>query len=86
MRMLEAESEAKRLCPESTVFLVYERAHFRHLTARGDTGFQIKCKIWVAEHSEHYTGPNWETAVMQLRNALQVNAPQPCPDEENTAA
>jgi hypothetical protein len=84
--MIEAESEALRLCPGSTVFLVYERAHFRNLSPQGDTGFQIQCKIWVAEHKQHYTGTNWETAVMRLRNALRVNPPQPCPDEEAPAA
>jgi hypothetical protein len=84
--MLEAEQEVLRLCPGSTVFLVYERAHFRQLTPHEDSGFEIQCKIWVAEHREHYTGPNWEAAVMRLRNALRVNAPQPCPDEEAPAA
>ena len=86
MRMLEAEREASRLCPDSHIFLIYERARFKHLIENGDTGFEVRCKIWVADLHEHFTGPNWETAVMNLRNALRVNPPQPCPDEETPAA
>lgn len=86
MKMTEAEKEALCLCPNTTVFLTYDRAHimYKHQNTP-ERGLCITCSIWVAALGKHFQGPNWESAVMQLRNALQVNAPQPCPDEETEA-
>jgi hypothetical protein len=85
MQMMEAEREALRLCPKSTIFLTYERAHYCHRNSyNGDheRGFAIRCCIWVAELHSHFDGPNWESAIMKLRNCLKVDLPQPCPDQE----
>jgi hypothetical protein len=82
MKMMEAEQEALRLCPDTTVFLSYERKHYDYSCIAQDRGFDIECAIWVASLHERFRGPNWEAATMQLRNALKVNPPQPCPDQE----
>ena len=83
MKMLDAEKEALRLCPDSSVSLSYERSHIIYgpyqPTHRGTI---IKCTIWVSRLRELFTGHDWDTAIMELRNFLKVNPPQPCPDEE----
>ena len=83
MKMLDAEKEALRLCPNSTVFLSYERYNIVYeFFQQGQRGTSITCTIFVSDLYEHFRGPNWDTAIMKLRNHLQVNPPQPCPDEE----
>jgi hypothetical protein len=82
--MREAEQEATRLCPGTTVFLDYSRRHYTY-DFRSDKGFRIECSIYV-EGLGLFTGSDWATAVHSLRETLRVNPPQPCPDEETAAA
>ncbi|MFP4284151.1 MAG: hypothetical protein ACLFQG_01250 [Desulfovermiculus sp.] len=83
MKMSEAEKEALRLCPECTVFLKYSRRHLHLPWDENRRILSIECSIWVDEMSESFTGPNWETAVMKMKNTLHLNLPQPWPDEED---
>jgi hypothetical protein len=83
MKMLEAEQEALRLCPGTTVMLSYRRehVHYDHLKPP-ERGMHINCSIWVSSLYSHFQGPNWETAINNLRDRLHLNPPQPCPDQE----
>ena len=83
MKMIEAEQEALRLCPDTTVMLSYRRehVHYDHLNPP-ERGLHIVCSIWVSALRDHFQGPNWKTAVNNLRNRLHLNQPQPCPDQE----
>ena len=83
MKMLDAEKEALRLCPGSSVSLSYERSHIIYGSYQSShRGTSIKCTIWVSKLRELFTGYDWDTAIMELRNFLRVNPPQPCPDDE----
>jgi hypothetical protein len=83
MKMMEAEQEALRLCPGTTVFLSYERKHVVYYPGNStEKGFSIECRLWVDSLKEHFRGPNWNTVINGLRDRLHLNPPQTCPDQE----
>ncbi len=78
MTFQEAEREALRLTT-GRVTLGYERMHFNGLNGQW---MDITCTIWVHDTRHLIKEPNWDTAIMQLRNSMHVNMLQPSPDEE----
>ncbi|MFW6179740.1 MAG: hypothetical protein ACOC43_15390 [Desulfohalobiaceae bacterium] len=65
VRMRDAEKEALRLCPNSTVSLKYERQHVVYdFYDPPKRGTNITCNIWVAELQEHFEGPDEEAEAL----------------------